>query len=60
MSYRLTELTDKVYVGMNSVGDLNIEVWTAPKKHPDAEMEVDAFVPADALPGLFEYLRRNA
>jgi len=59
MAYRLTEIGHRTYVGKNSAGDLNIEVWNMPKNRPDAELEHDVFVPADAIDALFEYLRRN-
>lgn len=60
MAYRLTALTDHVYVGQNSAGDLNIEIWSGPKADPDSECQHDIFVPADALDALYEYLRRAA
>lgn len=62
MAYRMTEISDRVRVGRRGDGSLDIEVWSTPRGWcPAVERAEDApeniFVPADALDGLFEYLR---
>lgn len=55
MAYRMTEITDRVRVGINRQGDFNIEVWDRPHTFLDAEVE-QVFVPADAASDLGKFL----
>ena len=59
MSYKMTELTDRVRVGRMGDGTLDVEVWERPKGWvlgaPGDVTEV--LIPVDAVEALFEYLR---
>lgn len=55
MAYKMTDITDRVRVGVNRAGEFNIEVWDMPREHPDAECQ-EIFVPADAASDLGKFL----
>ena len=56
--FRMTELTNEVRVGINGRGDLNIEIREKDAENWSGDTE-EIYVPADALPELFEFLRRE-
>jgi len=62
MAYRMTQLTERVYVGKMSDGSLDVEVWGASKPPHATQRDYDdnceqVVIPSDAVADLFEYLR---
>lgn len=62
MSYRMSEISQGVYVGKMPCGSLDVEIWEG-KKPPHAttrdyaESCQEVVIPADAVDALFEFLR---
>jgi len=58
MAYRMTEVSDRVRVGIRSDGCVNIEVW--PTKCQSADEDPDEIlIPQDAADELAHYLIKN-
>jgi len=58
----MTEITEHVRAGKRGDGSLDVEIWTTPNGwRPDVEASEDmpesVIIPADAVDGLFDYLR---
>lgn len=58
MAYRMHEITERVRVGINSAGELNLEVYDRDYRNQQAEV-TEVYIPGDALDGLFDFLRRH-
>lgn len=55
MPYLMTEITDRVRIGVNAKGDFHIEVYDLPRSHVDAGYD-EVFIPANAASDLGKFL----
>jgi hypothetical protein len=59
MAYRMTEVSDRVRVGIRSDGCINIEVWPTKCHNPDEDPD-EILIPQDAADEFARYLIKNA
>ena len=59
MSYRMQQITDRVWVGMTSDGTIDVEVWPT-TRNAEGEAPEEIFIPSDATEALGRYLIKVA